>query len=128
MLFLTCPSDLQCIGPTTAVKTTCLYVGWAVEGMGVGPKIHHRERVLLWIKHPTQYKKRVFGITPPILFRWVREGRPTTTIPSSSHILLASPISRPSHLKILVLLKIFFVCVKSLKMRIFFENLAMLGH
>ena len=41
MLFLTCPSDLQCIGPTTAVKTTCLKVGWAVEGMGVGPKIHH---------------------------------------------------------------------------------------
>ena len=30
-----------CIGPTTAVKTTCSQVGWAVEGMGVGPKIHH---------------------------------------------------------------------------------------
>ena len=41
MLFLTCPSDLLCIGPTTAVKTTCWQVGWAVEGMGIGPKINH---------------------------------------------------------------------------------------
>ena len=51
MLFLMCPSDLQCIGSTIAVKTTCLQVGWAVEGMGVGLKINHQFSVIkkiLW--------------------------------------------------------------------------------
>ena len=35
---------------TLAVITKCLKVGWAVEGMGVGPKIHHPIGLLLHLQ------------------------------------------------------------------------------
>ena len=54
-----------------------------------------------------------------------REGRPTTTIPSPSHILLifsSEPHRNPRPLNII------FLNVQSLQIKIFFENLATLGH
>lgn len=53
MLFLKCPSNLQCIIPIAAVKPRVSRFGWAVEGMGLGTK----EQLFYWTERLQEYLK-----------------------------------------------------------------------